>query len=115
MEPNGLMDRKTFEDWYGRIRPQLRPPLSPDEISLCLRTPVCKYCPLRSGCPDRPLYYLNETDFELLLQGAEIKFSRQFSERFYLKHIERRTLEVQQFLRERRKRELSEFPDYSYR
>lgn len=58
-----------FNFWYSSL--ELQPPTM-DLFSTCTQNPICQNCPKRSGCPIRPLFYMDELMFETYLQSSEI-------------------------------------------
>ena len=102
------MNCELFYRWYSTLELL---PITKEFITTCLNTKNCKNCKLRSGCPIRPIFYMDDLDFEIQLQSSEIRITN------LLSNIEENpssaTFLSTQNIREKRDGELKEHPNYS--
>ncbi len=103
------MDLKTFESWYSIISDRLRP-LEPWMAAECFKHSICAYCPIRAGCPMRPMFYLKDLHFEIHIQKAEIHLCDTLGSKY-----EDEGDRISNSLRRKRTDELNRHPDYSFK
>ena len=107
-----FIEREIFSDWYSSLDLN---PMTSELLFTCLKNSVCDSCRFRQKCPIRPLFYMDDMDFEMRLQIVEIQTKQQVSQ---ILPISSEMAEEQEFisiqkLRFKRMRELDEHSDYS--
>lgn len=107
------MDTKFFKIWYSGLK-MLGVIKNPDEkfLQTCTHTPKCTNCTMRGQCALRPMFYLDDKDFELSLQTAELIVTSAFNEKLPIDENE--TISFTNEIRQKRLTELKEHDDYSY-
>ena len=105
------MDLQAFGRWYRSLSLM---PFSMDVVNVCTHQPYCTYCPLRCGCPIRPLFYLDDMSFEIGLQRSEIKTNKEYSNFTPTAILENEVFAGTQRLRVKRTAELRLHPDHSF-
>lgn len=104
-------NRQMFLNWYSGLN--LKP--FNEVMPTCIQRTECTNCSLREGCPLRPMFYLDDLEFEKNLQIAEIQTRQTVSSMIPLsaEFIEERTFNSTQKLRYKRMKELKEHEDFS--
>lgn len=75
----------------------------------------CKQCPLRGTCPLRPMFYMDDRDFEMDLQLSEIQTRQIASEKLSIadENSDAHAFISAEKIRFKRKKELAEHKEYS--
>ena len=105
------MSPEVFDFWYSRL--DLQPVDTMEFVTVCKSTPLCKQCKLRSDCPLRPLFYMDEIRFETHLQSSEVKIKNFFSKIVDSEDVSEIAFISTEKIRLKRREELIEYPEYS--
>ena len=59
------MKGKTFLDWYSNLDVN---PITDDVVATCVKSSKCSQCVIHEKCPIRPLFFVEDSEFELYAQ-----------------------------------------------
>ncbi len=106
------MTKKEFLEWYATLE-NLRP--FSHVKDLCADTEVCTDCPLRVGCPTRPMFYLDDIEFETTLQLSKAQTIEHMGQYGFFddETLEERTEISYRKFKNKRQKEIEEHPEYS--
>jgi len=104
------MDELIFFLWYRALDLNQ----ATDEfISKCTKEISCTACKMRTGCPIRPIFYLNDKEFEMYLQSAEIVVDDTMKKITDSETAEKYAFSSVEGIRLKRLQELTLYPIYS--
>ena len=106
------LNKKDFLKWYSELK-DLRE--FDDVVDDCADTNYCTDCRFRVGCPIRPMFYLDDTEFEMNIQIAWIKTTEAMKdyEIFGEGFVQEKTNVSYALLQNKRRKELAEHHKYS--
>ena len=95
------MKREDFFNWYFSLDLN---PMSNDVIATCVKNDDCKQCKMREKCPIRPLFFIEDDDFDAYVKMAEEfvkiqnisgQLAEELLDEFVSKFIEKRETELE--------------------
>lgn len=108
------MELQFFLNWYSKLD---LAPITSEFLSTCAREKKCHDCKNRVNCPIRPMFYMDDNDFEMNLQISEIRTQQIMSGNSPMSDMDLNTEHYSfistEKIRSKRDQEIKEYPEYS--